>query len=474
MRFFTRFCLFFASVVLLNGTVSADYATDNQTDTYSPILSPDSLPFTVSIELSSFSLPTGIHSGAYAVYQGKWLFIAGRTNGMHGFYTGGIGNFPPSEQNTMAYVVDIQAQKVFSRSLKDPSSGLSQQQVDQLSVTSPQSFFTDTTLYISGGYGIDTATGLFDTKSVLTAVDLAGFINWVVDAPPGDLAVKHIRQTSHPLLQVTGGYMTAVNPHLTSLLIFGQNFTGLYDDNSNGDYTQQVRCFQIVDNNGQLYVQPRRSQDPDPNYRRRDLNVVPIIQNNKQAYVALSGVFYPDFGIWTVPVLINPNGTSSMSDPANPTTFKQGMNNYVSSNVGLYSKSTKEMFIVLLGGLTYEYYEGGVLLTDSDFPFTNEVTTVKIDKKGNFSQYLMDAQFPVILSTVVNPGNQLRFGTAADFIPASNVPVYNNGVIQLDKIKGRTLIGYVVGGIMSTLPNTYTELDSTASPYIFNVYLNPK
>lgn len=458
--------LTFTFLLLVNMEIFA-----NQTSTVSPIFPPTSLPFDVVIQEASFMLPSGIHSGAFAVYKDKWLFLAGRTNGLHGFGPG-IGNFPPSKQNTIAYVVDLQSKAVFFRSLDDPTSGLSQQQIDQLSVTSPQSFFQGNTLYISGGYGVDTATGLFSTKSVLTAIDIPGFIKWVID-PSDESAVKHIRQTSHPLLQVTGGYMTAVNPHLTSLLVFGQNFKGFYTVDSNGDYTQQVRCFQIIDNEGKLYVQPRKSQKPDPNYRRRDLNVVPVIRNNKQAFVALSGVFTLDGGIWTVPVLIKTDGTATMADPSDPGTFKQGMNNYVSSDVGLYSQSTKDMYVILMGGISYGFFSGGVFQTDPDIPFINQVTTIKIDKKDNFTQYLMNNQFPVILSTGTNPGNPLLFGAGAYFIPASDVPSYSNGVVQLDKIKEPTLLGYIVGGIMSTVANTGSQAESTASPYIFEVILNP-
>ena len=85
----------------------------------------------------------------------------------------------------------------------------------------------------------------------------------------------------------------------------------------------------------------------------------------------------------------------------------------------------------------------------------------------------MDNQFPVIPSTGSNPGNTLLFGAGANFLPASGVPLYSNNVVQLDKIKKPTVIGYVVGGIMSTVPNTNFESDSTASPYIFEIILTP-
>ena len=49
-----------------------------------------------------------------------------------------------------------------------------------------------------------------------------------------------------------------------------------------------------------------------------------------------------------------------------------------------------------------------------------------------------------------------------------------NGVLNLDNIRQPTVIGHVVGGIMSTLPNTNDQTDSAASPYIFTVTLIPR
>ncbi len=449
---------------------SSLFAGPNQTDTLSPILSEDDLPFVITIEEETLQLPAGIHSGAGANYKGKWVFIAGRTNGLHGF--GAEAPFPPSKQNTTVYVVDWAAQQISSRDLTNASSGLTQNQIDQLSVTSPQSFLQDRTLYICGGYGVTTATGAFGTKSTLTAVDIPKLIKWV-QTGEGSVA-KAIRQTSNEWMRVTGGYMAAVNRHLEGLLIFGQNFAGVYTDASNGAYTQQVRRFQIIDSGKKLYVQARDSESPNPNYRRRDLNVVPTIKRGKQGFVALSGVFTLDTGIWTVPVVIDSNGATKMADPSLASTFKQGMNNYVSATAGVYSKSTKDMYVVQLGGISFGYFDGGSFTTDSGIPFINQVTTVKMDKRENFTQYLNAAEYPVILSTGSNPGNRLIFGAGACFMKNENLRCYPNGVGDLDKMKGPTVLGYVVGGIMSTLPNTSAMSDSTASPYIFRVILTPK
>ena len=459
--------IFFSSILMLAGS---SLAADNQTSAVSTIGSQSSLPFTISIDTAPFNLPSGLHSGVAAKWEGKWLFLAGRTNGMHGF---AADPFPASMQNTTAFVVDFANQTVYSRDLDDSSSGLTQDQIDTLSVTSPQYFQRGKTLYITGGYGVETSSGDFGTKPVLTAIDVPNFIAWVIDSSIADPAAASVRQTTNSWVQVTGGFMAGLDNHLRGLLIFGQNFTGTYTPGSNGEYTQQVRKFQIIDNGTDLYVQQRDSEDPNASYRRRDLNIVPIMKGNQQAYVALSGVFTLTGGIWTVPVEIERDGSTFMADPDDMDTFKQGMNNYASANFTLYSPSADDNYTVLLGGISFGYFDGNTFETSESFPFINQVTTVKRETDGKYSQYLMDEEYPVILSTGSNPGNQLLFGAGAYFIKTEGLPLYPNNVVNLDRITEPTVIGYIVGGIMSTVPNTSGQSDSTGSPYIFPVTLIP-
>lgn len=453
---------------------------DNQTAAITPVQPATSLPFSVIIEQTNLVLPNGWHSGVFGVHGSKVVLFAGRTNGLHGFDNNpNVNNFPPSQQNTVVYVIDFDSQRIWAKSLYDATSGLTQEQIDILSVTSPQFYQSGKILYITGGYGINTANGTMETKQVLSAVDIPGIIKWVTSTKKKTSFAKNLRQTTHPLVQVTGGEMFQLDPHQPTLLVFGQNFTGFYNDNSNGAYTEQVRSFRIIDNGKNIYVVPSKKQPlPNPSFRRRDLNVVPVMlagkSNPEPAYVALSGVFTETTGIWTVPVVISPDGKAVMADPADPSTFKQAMNNYVSATAGLYSEKNKEMYTVLLGGITYGFFQNGTFQTDSEFPFTNEVTTVKIDRNGVFSQYLMPNEYPTIPSTFSNPGNPLLFGAGAQFIQNRNLPAYLNGVLALDKILSPTIIGFIVGGIQSSLPNTVTNSDSAASPYIFLVTLIPK
>lgn len=447
----------------------------NQTLDVTPILPETNLPFSIVIETANFQLPRGLHSGVVGVYQGLWIFIAGTHFGLHGF---GTDPFPPIAQNRNIYVVNPLTGVTVSRSLTDPGSGLSQQQIDSLSVISPQAYQESNTLYMSGGYGVDTNTGTFGTKPIFTAINLPGIVKWVLEPGNNNNSVSaNIRQIYNPIFQIAGGEMFQLGD--ATRIVFGQNFTGVYDPGTSGEYSEQIRQFHILDNGGQLAVQILNPTpfNPDPNYRRRDLNIMPVLLNNnnilKYGLVAYSGVFTESGGVWTVPVIINDQGVPTMANPNLPTTFKQGMNNYVCASAGLYSRRHQSMYNIFFGGMSYGFFSNGVFQTDSEIPFINQVTTIQIDKNNTFTQYLMNGQYPVIPSTGANPGNPLLFGSGAYFM-TNNIQQYPNGVISLDGIRRPTVIGYIVGGIQSTLPNTNVDADSSASPYIFKVTLIPK
>lgn len=455
----------------------------NQTPTVSPVFPEDTLPFRVKIEKADFELPIGVHSGSHTVFQGKWLIVGGRTNGMHTF-NNNENNFPIRKQNTTVLVVDPVSGKVFTRDLTDPASGLNQHEIDLLSVTAPQHFNKGQTLYITGGYGVDSETGNFTTKDVLTAIDIPGLMHWVVEPHHGETAAQHIRFIQNPAFQVTGGFMAEVENGIT-LLVVGQDFEGFYFHGSvTQTYTQTVRRFKIIDDGKHLDVEILDSNPlvPDPNLRRRDLSVVPVIyakKNNKLArgLIAYSGVFTPppDTGVWTVPVFINGNGRSFMQDPEDPRTFKQAMNNYVCAAPSLFSSRSKTMYNVFLGGITFGSFQDGQFVTSTDLPFNNQVTTIRWDTvKNKYKQFLMSAEFPFI-PTKPDPTKPLLLGASADFFPATDVPKYKNDVVRFDQLPDHpVVIGYIVGGIQSNVENIETHKDSGASPYVFKVIITKK
>jgi hypothetical protein len=479
----------------------------NQTSYVNYPLPEDDLPFRLSIEIAPFTLPNGLQAFVSGLYKDEYVLLSGRSFGLHGFQG---DTFPVVSQNMTVYVLNLTTGNTISRSLADPSSQLTQDQIDQLSTTNALFFqgHGSNTLYMVGGYGINTATGQRETKSVLTAIDLPSLIKWVKQVPKCKSAAKCIRQVSHPLLQVTGGVMWQFNAHQPALLGFGQNFSGNYVNTlSNGDYTYQIRPFQVIDTGKSLYVQPYNQPAPNALYRRRDLNIVPAIRKAgstlQQFLIAYGGVFTPgaNFGAWTIPIEIEPDGSAKSLDTSNPNTFAQGMNNYECANLGLYSSKTGDMYTIFFGGISFLYSlngglyaPGGSFCQDSGLGFTNDVTAIRRDSSGNYSQYYLSATFPAItptfgtcppptfpltcLSVTTNASPVLLFGASSFFLAFPNLPYYPNDVLNLDQLgSSPVLLGYIVGGIASSAQETCSEtgnVDTRPSQYIFSVTLIPK
>ncbi len=466
----------------------------NQTSYVTYPLPEDSLPFRLEIKQAPFSLPMGLQAYASGRYKDEWVLLAGRTAGLHGFSG---DTFPVATQNTTVFVLNLKTGLSASRSLADPSSHLTQEQVDQLSGSNPFSFQGDgsPTLYLIGGHGMNRTTGRRETFPVLTAIDLPQLIQWVKQAPKCKSVAKCIRQVSHPLLQVTGGVMWQDNPHQPTLLCFGQNFIGDYVDiSSTGVYTHQIRPFQVMDTGKELLVYPYPQPFPNPIYRRRDLNIVPAMRKTGSSLehylVAFGGVFTPgmNFGAWTIPIEIFNDGSSKTLGPS----FAQGMNNYACPTLGLYSEKTASMYTVFFGGLSYLYSLNRTsFCEDPGIGFTNDVTTIQIDSAGRYQQYFMSATYPSIATTfgscpspttspatctsvTLEASPILLFGTSAQFLGVPQLPYYPNSVLALDKLGSSTLLGYIVGGIKSSAVETCSDtgnVDTLPSEYIFSVTL---
>ena len=109
-----------AAAVVLLGSISAARA-DNQTTDLSPIQM-GGLPYNIGVQTYDFGsadLPT-LQSFAAGVYDGKWVLIAGRTNGLHGFTNSSTQNFPASAQNDDVWVIDPVTKQSWHRSLGSP------------------------------------------------------------------------------------------------------------------------------------------------------------------------------------------------------------------------------------------------------------------------------------------------------------------------------------------------------------------
>jgi len=247
---------------------------DNQTATVDPIEIGGALPYQISLSTYDFgaaNLPT-LQSFAAGMYGGKWIMLAGRTNGLHGFTNTGAANFPAAYQNHDIWVVDPLTRQSWSRSL-DSDSTVTEQMLAELTSTNTEFTQLGDRLYVAGGYGAR-PTGGFQTFSALTAIDLPGIVDWVMTG--SGHATDHMRQTHDASLQVTGGAMYPLGGH--TRLVFGQNFSGGYIPGSNGAYSQQVRSFDIVDDGTTLSIANVAATPQVADFRRRDLNVYPTIK----------------------------------------------------------------------------------------------------------------------------------------------------------------------------------------------------
>jgi hypothetical protein len=459
--------------LLMLFTASSNAA--NQTATVTPIQDSSTLPYRIEVRpysMGTVEVPT-LHSYAVGEYDGKWLFLSGRTNGLHGFNGAQPDeNFPSASQNREAWVVDIANRQTWHRSLEDATSGLSAAQVASLAPANTQFYQSGETLYVTGGYGLDSNDD-YVTFDTLSAIDVPALGDWVVNGAGN--AAGALRQIADPLLQVTGGAMYEVNGR--THLVFGQEYEGAYRPGQNGVYTEQVRSFDIVDDGVNLSLANVVSSTPDDAYRRRDLNIFPVLRPEvggpEPGLTVLSGVFTPTNGAWTVPVEIDADGNPSMADPDDPNTFKQGFNGYHSAKLGLYSAATGEMSEVLFGGISLQYREEvtGVIETDNNLPFVNDITSLVINADGNYSQHHL-GYFPELTDLA---GNRIRFGANSEFLPVEGLSAFSNGVIDLDAIVGETTLGHIFGGLAANAPHTRVSPStlSSASNLVFEIVLVP-
>ena len=444
----------------------------NQTATFSPLLPSSSLPYRIELRevaTPNFDLPT-LHSYAVGNFDNKWLFISGRTNGMHDF-ADAADNFPVQHQNRDVWVVDLETKQSWSRPLDDPTSGLSESQIVSLATTNNQFYQRNETLYVTGGYGALENGVDFDTFDALSAINLPGLGEWVMNGTGS--AAANIRQIHDSIFRVTGGSMQEIDGR--THLVFGQDTIGAYTPFGDGEYTNQVRSFEIVDDGTVLSFDNFSATDPVAAYRRRDLNVVPMLRPDgiggvEEGLLALSGVFTSSVGAWTVPVEIDANGQPSMANPNDAATFKQGFNGYHSAKLGLFSEESGAMHEVLFGGISLQFVDEstGQVMTDNALPFVNDITSVQIDAQGNYSQHHMGF-FPELFD---QDGVRLRFGANSEFLISDDIPLFENGVIDFDQIaSGTTVLGHVFGGIMTNGPHTRRGAASSASDRIFAVTL---
>ncbi len=405
-------------------------------------------PYTVELEQINIPGSPLIHSFAFAQSGGRWLFLGGRINGLHGFTA--VNSFPKQYSNVNIFVVDPATNQTWSRNI---FLDLPFAEADQLRSTNMQYTQVGNKLFFAGGYGYDSTSNGLITFPVLKVIDVSEIINAVTN---GTSVSPFIRQVMDSRLQVTGGELHKLGDYF--YLIGGHKFTGTYRRNVNNQaYTNQIKKFKVIDDGISVSISDYSALTDTVEYHRRDMNVVSAIKpDGISPYLILyGGVFKINVDLpYLNPIYIDENGATV------DYSFEQKMSQYTCSNMTLFNSSSQKMHTTFFGGTSLYYFNeiSNSLVYDSLVPFIKDITTLTRTSNGSSEEKVLDLKFPALL------------GTNAKFILNESIPHFDNDVIKLDQLAGRTFAGYIFGGIHAQLPNNGA---SSPSEYIFKVYITP-
>lgn len=410
------------------------------------------------IEIEPFSIPEmpGIHSGAIANYNGRWILIGGRMNGLHGFQSPFA--FPNSGKNENAWVIDPITKQIWTA----PLAGLPIELYEPLTCSNMPFHQDDDRLYMIGGYGWSDSVNDFKTFSTLTSIDLSCLHDAVIS---GNVSESCFRQISDSTLASCGSNLAKIDNRY--YLVFGHEFNGIYAvNNANNSifsqkYSNEIRSFNINDDGQNLSISNYSALRDSVNFHRRDYNLVPqIFPDRSEGLTAFSGVFQYQA---TLPFLNTINITSNTANVVPD--FDQHLSQYHNAVLPIYDSTANVMHSYFFGGMSRFTLDSlsGELVDDTLVPFVKTISCVSRFADGMIEEKELPISLPDYL------------GSNMHFIPASGVPLKANAIIDANKmLANRQLAGFLVGGILSPMPNI-SSIDasmSSANTQVYAVYIS--
>ncbi|MBN8570171.1 MAG: hypothetical protein J0M18_11105, partial [Ignavibacteria bacterium] len=406
------------------------------------------VPFNVELEQISIPGAPSLHSFAFAQYNGKWLFIGGRTNGLHGF-SNTLPAFPRAYANRNMFVVDPATNQVWS---KNVFTDLPIAVADPLKTHNMQYYQNGNTLILTGGMGIDSLRDSTVTFTAITAINVPGIINAIVN---NQNISSFVTQINDARMQVCGGELGMIGNDY--YLVGGHNFSGEYRSPANGEffqqYTNMYKKFNLSIVGNTITVQNYMEFKDSVNLHRRDMNLVSMINPDGSESLSLyGGVFKYEKDLpYQNPVYINSVNYSVDN------TYNQKFTQYTTAYLNMFDSVKKDMHTVFFGGTSLYYCDPtGTVKMDTLVPFIKDITATSKLQNGTTTETILPIKFTEYL------------GTNAKLILNDNIAKYSNGVMKLTQYPTRTLVGYIYGGIRVPLPN-FTS--GSASDRIFKVYV---
>ncbi len=381
-----------------------------------------SLPFTVEIVERAQTQSPALHSTAVGHHDGFWLFVTGRTDGIHPF-TNLEAAFPAAFSNGAVVVYEPSTDTRWTA----PLSGLPADVERSLRVTNPQFVQVGETLYVAGGYGIN-AAGAYVTFNTLTAIALPGMIEAV---RTGGALAPHLRQTSADALAVTGGHLVR-EASGRFVIAGGHRYNGRYlGPDEDQVYTNALRRFTIVDDGATLAVEDVAEEVDAARFHRRDGNIAPfVLPNGETGFALYGGVFTPTTTLpYRTPIIVMPTGTVELP-------FEARFGHYTNPVLPMVT-AEGDMHTVFFGGMNQFKVTNatGAVVQDNFVPFTDDVTSLMISAGGIVEETVLPLVLPGLL------------GANAHLVPADGLPQTSNGVLDLAGLTGRTLVGTIHGGL---------------------------
>ena len=148
--------------------------------------------------------------------------------------------------------------------------------------------------------------------------------------------------------------------------------------------------------------------------------------------------------------------------------YQQMMSQYECAQLSMADQAGGNMIQVFFGGISLYYldYKTMKLRKDEGLPFIQNASIVIHNSSGVWSEFVGTEPLPGLM------------GANAMFIPnpsVTSVAASPNGVILLNKLQGKTLVGWIFGGILANTPETGNSKTPPpqASNALYEVWVTP-
>jgi len=330
------------------------------------------LPFTIEATenvAAQFSGAPKLHSFAWAQWDGKWIFIGGRTTGYHGVGAA-EADFPRTGSNSNIWVIDPVSNgsaKTYSFPLGNLPPSLATVK-DQWQSSNPLFFQDGATLYIAGGYGLNSA-GQWVTYPVLSSVDLPSLVTGVIQAK--DTFSNSIAWTVSPLVQSAGGELLKLDDGMF-YLAGGHVFMGSYRDfegkneettaTASQKYLGEIRKLKVARTTKGISVS-LAGRYADPQFARRDLNggLVILADAHSLGAAIYGGVFTREQLNFSRPVYWDAAAAPRVD------VFEQKMSAYSCATMRMFDTDSKSMYTTFFGGISrwiWDEVKGGFMAAE--------------------------------------------------------------------------------------------------------------